>query len=433
MSLSSTYLSRKKLIADNLQSMGVLTADETDGLTTLANKILDIEPSISGLDLDTSLVLHSSDDTCLIGQSIMFWAECKADYDDETATDVDLSGVLTGATVEFKNGNTVLGTAVTDSDGIAYYTHTFATAGVYDISASFNGTDNFDDCVSNSISVSVTYRLVITADKPILSYNDHEYATISATLSDGSSGVSGETLSYEILDKEDNVLDSGSDVTDSLGEISFTYQSAGVGNVQVIVYYGMFLQETFVVQDLYLYDPASSSSGLTHYGTPIPLQSSNTNCQIEYDSTMNAYKVTDKSSSIKGIPFDLSNLPSSISIEADLYVRSGTANSVIGIFGGSASNGFDYLLTNFENWLFAKNIFTGTTQSVKLSNTSKTAQWVHLTVTNNNGSVTATFSQNDTTIVTDTISVSNISQYGIATGWGNGYYAYIKNIKVKAL
>ena len=195
----------------------------------------------------------------------------------------------------------------------------------------------------------------------------------------------------------------------------------------------IFLQEIFVVEDCKFYDPASSSSGLTHYGTPIPLQSSNTNCQIEYDSTMNAYKVTDQSSSIKGIPFDLSNLPSSIVIEADLYVRTGTANSVIGIFGGSASNGFDYLLTNFENWLFAKNIFTGSTQSLNLSSTNKTGQWVHLTVENNNGTVTATFSQNDTTIVTDTISVSNINQYGIATGWGNGYYAWIKNIKVKAL
>ena len=195
----------------------------------------------------------------------------------------------------------------------------------------------------------------------------------------------------------------------------------------------IYLQETYELEDLYLYDPASSSSGLSHYGTPIPLQSNNTNCQIEYDSTMNAYKVTDQSSSIKGIPFDLSNLPSSIVIEADLYVQGTSSNSVIGIFGGTASNGFDYLLTNYVTWLFAKNIFAGTTQSIKLSDTSKTGQWVHLTVENNNGTVTATYSQNDTTILVDTITTSNISQYGIATGWGSGHYAYIKNIKVKAL
>lgn len=260
MSLSSTYLSRKELIADNLQSMGVSSADADDGLTTLANKILDIEPSISGLDLDTSLILHSSDDECLVGQSIMFWAELKADYDDETATDVDLSGVLTGATVTFKNGNTVLGTGVTDANGIAYYTHTFATVGTYNITASFAGTENFDDCVSSSITVSVTYEITITADKPILSFADSDIANITATLTDGSSGVSGETLSYEILDKEDNVLDSGSDVTDSLGEISFTYQSAGVGDVQVIVYYGILLQETYGIQDCDYYADSTKIS-----------------------------------------------------------------------------------------------------------------------------------------------------------------------------
>ena len=194
----------------------------------------------------------------------------------------------------------------------------------------------------------------------------------------------------------------------------------------------MFLTKTFVVQDCNLYDP-SSSSGLSHYSTSIPLQSTTSACQIEYDSTMEAYKVTDQSSSIKGIPFNLNNLPSNIKIECDVYVRTGTGNSVIGIFGGTGSNGFDYLLTNHIGWLFAKNIFSGSTQSIRLSETSKTGQWVHLTVENNNGSVTATFSQNDTTIVTDTIPTSNISQYGIATGWANGYYAWIKNIKVKPL
>lgn len=281
MSLSSTYLSRKELIADNLQSMGVSSADADDGLTTLANKILDIEPSISGLDLDTSLILHSSDDECLVGQSIMFWAELKADYDDETATDVDLSGVLTGATVTFKNGNTVLGTGVTDANGIAYYTHTFATAGTYNITASFAGTENFDDCVSSSITVSVTYEITITADKPILSFADSDIANITATLTDGVAGVGGETLSYEVLDKEDNVLDSGSDVTDSLGDISFTYQSAGVGDVQVIVYYGMFLQETFVVEDCNFYDPMTSNIRRNHYSKSVSSATANID---EYNS-----------------------------------------------------------------------------------------------------------------------------------------------------
>ena len=254
MSLASTYLSRKELIADNLQSMGVVDASGDDGLTTLANKILDIEPSISGLNLDTGITVHSSDDSCLIGQSIMFWAELTAVYDDDTQVDVDLSGVLTGATVIFKSGNTVLGTGVTDNNGIASYTHTFEHTGEYSVTASFAGTENFDSCTSSAINVDVTYKMTITSDKSILSYKNHDVATITATLEDDAAGVSGETLSYEILDKNDNVLDSGSDVTDASGEIEFTYNSLGIGDVTVVVYYGMILQETFVIEDCVRYN-----------------------------------------------------------------------------------------------------------------------------------------------------------------------------------
>lgn len=44
MSLSSTYLSVKRLLADNLSTKGV-DAHSTDGLTTLSNKVLDIKTS----------------------------------------------------------------------------------------------------------------------------------------------------------------------------------------------------------------------------------------------------------------------------------------------------------------------------------------------------------------------------------------------------
>ena len=101
MSLSETYLSRKKLLADNLKSMGVSSVDETDGLTTLINAVLDIEPSIGGLDLDTSLVITTTQEIIGLGESIILTSTLRASYDDTTVVDVDLSGVLTGATVKF--------------------------------------------------------------------------------------------------------------------------------------------------------------------------------------------------------------------------------------------------------------------------------------------------------------------------------------------
>lgn len=59
-----------ELMATNLSAMGALSANASDGLTTLAGKILDVEPSINGLNLDTSITLQSSESTITTGNTI---------------------------------------------------------------------------------------------------------------------------------------------------------------------------------------------------------------------------------------------------------------------------------------------------------------------------------------------------------------------------
>ena len=112
-----------ELMATNLSAMGALSANASDGLTTLAGKILDVEPSINGLNLDTSITLQSSESTITTGNTIRLSATLKASYDDTNITNVDLEGVLTGATVQFLNGSTVLGTGVTNSNGVATFSY----------------------------------------------------------------------------------------------------------------------------------------------------------------------------------------------------------------------------------------------------------------------------------------------------------------------
>ena len=257
MSLLLTYLSRKALIAENLQSMGVNSANSNNGLTTLAGKILNIEPSVSGLNIETSINLRSSTNTSFVGQSITFEAEVIVTYDDETATNVDLSGVLTGATIIFKNGDNTLGTGITDANGIATYTCAFNTVGNHFITATFEGTDNFVSCTSSSINVSTNYNMTISSNKSILSYAHNDTATINCLLSDGLGGKSGETLSYEILDTDDNLIDSGSDITNSSGEVNFTYNSSGIGDITIVVYYSNSLQKEINIEDCLFYDDAS--------------------------------------------------------------------------------------------------------------------------------------------------------------------------------
>ena len=261
MSLSETYLSRKKLLADNLKSMGVSSVDETDGLTTLINAVLDIEPSIGGLDLDTSLVITTTQEIIGLGESIILTSTLRASYDDTTVVDVDLSGVLTGATVKFYNGTTLIGTAITDLNGIATYTYTPSQLGNFTFHTVFEGTENFTNCNSSNVNITVINAptsLVLQADKSILSHYDNDNCTLTATLYDNNN-TPMEGLSV-VFKNGDIVL--ATITTDSSGVAEYTYNSQGVGDVTITAEY-MNLVQTFVVEDCTYYDTVTYTSETT--------------------------------------------------------------------------------------------------------------------------------------------------------------------------
>src|SRR5574344_320290 len=259
MSLSETYLSRKKLLADNLKSMGVSSVNETDGLTTLINAILNIEPSIGGLNLDTSLITTTTQENIELGESIILTSTLQASYDDTTVTDVDLSGVLTGATVKFYNGTTLLGTGITDLNGVATYTYTPSQLGNFTFHTVFEGTENFTNCTSNNVNVTVINpqrSLVLQADKSILSHYDNDNCTLTATLYDNNN-TPIEGLS--VVFKNGNiVLDTIT--TDSGGVATYTYNSQGVGDVTITAEC-MDLQETCSIEDCIIANVNASYTG----------------------------------------------------------------------------------------------------------------------------------------------------------------------------
>lgn len=259
MSLSETYLSRKKLLADNLKSMGVSSVNETDGLTTLINAVLNIEPSIGGLNLDTSLVITTTQEIIELGESIILTSTLRASYDDTTIVDVDLSGVLTGATVKFYNGTTLLGTAITDLNGVATYTYTPSQLGNFTFHTVFEGTENFTNCNSNNVNITVINAptsLVLQADKSILSHYDNEYCVLTATLLDNNgNGVSGEEIVFKA---NGGVL--GTVITNGNGVAEYTYQSTGVGDVTITAEC-MNLTKTLSIEDCILANVNASYTG----------------------------------------------------------------------------------------------------------------------------------------------------------------------------
>ena len=104
-------------MASNLVTMGVTDAQASDGLTTLANRILDVPVT----PVTQSLVLTSD-------KSILSYL----DSDTATLTATLTGGVVSGQTIEFFNGSTSLGTATTNSNGIA--TKTYSSSGIGDMS-----------------------------------------------------------------------------------------------------------------------------------------------------------------------------------------------------------------------------------------------------------------------------------------------------------
>ena len=287
MSLSETYLSRKKLLADNLKSMGVSSVNETDGLTTLINAVLNIEPSIGGLDLDTSLVITTTQEIIGLGESIILTSTLRASYDDTTVVDVDLSGVLTGATVKFYNGTTLLGTAVTDLNGIATYTYTPSQLGNFTFHTVFEGTENFTNCNSNNVNITVINAptsLVLEADKSILSNYDNDNCVLTATLYDNNN-TPMEGLSV-VFKTGDIVL--ATVTADSGGVAEYVYNSQGVGDV-IITAECINLTETYELHDIYFYRgqeyslTKSSGSVLNQACDPNVALTLPSNCEISFE------------------------------------------------------------------------------------------------------------------------------------------------------
>lgn len=98
--------------------------------------------------------------------------------------------------------------------------------------------------------ISYPYELNVSLDKDIIRVE--ESAIFSCKLLEDNVGIGGETLSYKVI--KDSVIDSGSVVTDANGEATISYTGTGVGQIEIVISYGIFLQETYEVWDYLKYD-----------------------------------------------------------------------------------------------------------------------------------------------------------------------------------
>lgn len=248
----------------NLHAKGVLDAqfDPSTGLLGLIDRIPDIEPSVN-INLDIALTLSSSETSINYGESVLLTATLLASY--EGVGDVDLkTGEITGATITFKKGQTVIGTSITDNNGVATLTYTPVAADcdtTLTMSAVFSGTDNFNSANSTNVNVTVNSKVELSSNKNILSYADEQttpgsqVATLTATLY--SSTPTGQTV--QLCDaSDDSVIGNMTDNND--GTYTYSYTSQGSGDIEFYAKTGNLVSETYGIEDCSRWDTCATDN-----------------------------------------------------------------------------------------------------------------------------------------------------------------------------
>ena len=146
MSLNSSLQALGQLMATNLQSKGV-TANASDGLTTLANKILQVGPTPIGPNLeltsDKNILSFYNHEYCVL-----------------TATLLDNNGNgVSGEEIVFKANGELLGTVITNDNGVSQYTYQSTGVGDVTITAecmNLTKTLSIEDCIIANVNASYT-------------------------------------------------------------------------------------------------------------------------------------------------------------------------------------------------------------------------------------------------------------------------------------
>ena len=187
-----------------------------------------------------------------------------------TSEAITVSGVFTdndntaiaGATLSIKVDSTTVKTVETANDGSFSDSITIASSGSKTVSVEYATTTYYTASSVSRFITLISPSLTVTSNKSILSYADHESATLSATLSAGDKA--GKTISFDLVDSQGTFISNiGTGTTDSGGYATCdtAYASTGAGDIYIQASYGIFLSETYSIEDIYYYDALTSNKG----------------------------------------------------------------------------------------------------------------------------------------------------------------------------
>ena len=222
---------------NHLDDKGVtLTGNESP--LELIDKIKEIEGSVGGITIDTSVTCTPSTNTIYLGNLLTVTGKLSAIHDDLSEDDEDLLAWIRGATVKIYNGEILLGTCETDNKGEFSFNYTPLVTGALSLKAVYEST-LYESCESSSTTVTVSELsiddIILTSDKSILSYADGEYATLTAQLQNEGSNVAAANVSvdFNIYDWDDNLLDTIVGTTNASGVASVSYHAQDTGDINI--------------------------------------------------------------------------------------------------------------------------------------------------------------------------------------------------------
>ena len=430
----------------NLNAMGV-SASFSDGALTLADKILDVP----GLVLDTNISWVSDVSEVSVGQTVNFSGMLFA-YHNDAGSNLDFCGTIRNLTLKLYNGQTLVGTAVTDNDGRFSYQFTAATAGTYNFTMVCESGDNFNGCTSSVITIRVgdydDISLSKTAGYDILSYADEQqtpgsqYCTVTCQLLNGQSSASVADVPVEFgvyRVSDDSLIGVVSTVlTDVNGQAVYTYVSGGNGDVYIKSSCTL-VSKTFVVQDCIDTIPGDTDQS-SKFGSSIGLRNSGTS-NISYDSTNKYYSVNiTKTDSESFIPLNSATGLDNIVIEFDGYLISSNY-SYLGLCFYKENSNWGRLGTkkNYAGSMFeyGDNTNGSYAESDISGYTPPTTTWLHHKFTITNDTIHRQVYNGETLIYEDTRTYTGFftsnTKYGFTALWSMHWKGYYKNIKIKPL
>lgn len=161
--------------------------------------------------------------------------------------------VVPNAEINILSNNTVLDTVTTNSNGRFSSEFSIDTAGTYSLRVNYAGDSNYNGSYSNVNVNVVAPSISLSSDKSILSYYDEDTCTLSASLMSESNV--GKTISFKIYKfSDDSLVETLTDVTDSSGKASVTYESKGIGDVYCEASFGTLSSETYSLEDCYYWN-----------------------------------------------------------------------------------------------------------------------------------------------------------------------------------